>query len=161
MTEDTAVDLRTLTVDIVAGYVSNNELRADELASVIGSTYQALNTAGTPAPDEPQTPQPDKAAVRKSVSPDHLTSFVDGRKYKSLKRHLTTQGLTPDAYRERYGLPSDYPMVAPNYSAQRSALAKTLGLGRKAAAAATSAPPPQAPKPGRRGRAKAAAEASS
>jgi predicted transcriptional regulator len=156
MSEDSAVDLQTLTADIVAAYVSNNKISGEELASLIGSTYQALSTAGSPAaPAEPETPKPDKATVRKSVTPDYLTSFLDGRRYKSLKRHLTTAGLTPHEYRERYGLPSDYPMVAPNYSAQRSALAKTLGLGRKAAAPEPA--PAEPAKPARRGRAKASA----
>ena len=155
-----APDLQTLTADIVAAYVSNNTVSGEELANLIGSTYQALSQAGAPPVEEPQTPKPDKAAVKKSISPDHLTSFIDGRSYKSLKRHLTTQGLTPDEYRQRYGLARDYPMVAPNYSAQRSALAKSLGLGRKAAAAtAEPAPPPPAEpaksssKPAKRGKA--------
>ena len=132
MSDGNAINLTSLTAGIVAAYVTNNEVGAEELATLIGGTYQALSTASAPAaPSEPETPKPDKAAVRKSISPEHLTSFVDGRRYKSLKRHLSTQGLTPDDYRERYGLPKDYPMVAANYSAQRSELAKSLGLGRK------------------------------
>ena len=132
---DDAADLQTLTADIVSAYVSNNKVSGEELSKLIGDTYQALSTAGTPEPTAPETPKPDKAAIRKSLHNDYLTSFIDGRPYKSLKRHLSTNGLTPGEYRERYGLPKDYPMVAPAYSAQRSELAKSLGLGRKAAAA--------------------------
>ncbi len=104
------------------------------------ATPRVGTRSGTPEPVELETPKPDKAAIRKSLHPDHLISFIDGRPYKSLKRHLTTQGLTPDEYRDRYGLPKDYPMVAPSYSAQRSELAKTLGLGRKAAGSAPAEP---------------------
>ena len=96
-----------------------------------------------------------------TLSDDHLTSFIDGKRYKSLKRHLGVAGLTPDDYRAKFGLPKDYPMVAPAYSAQRSSLAKSLGLGlglgRKAAAAPepTPAPEPEPPKAKRKGRGKA------
>ena len=120
-----------------------------------------MSTDGTPEPVECETTKPDKAGIRKSIHPDYLTCFLDGRQYKSLKRRLSTEGLTPDDYRTRFGLPKDYPMVAPSYSAQRSALAKTLGLGRKAASAprapaAEPAPAPAAaPKPGRGRKAKA------
>ena len=140
MADDVAADLQSLTADIVAAYVSHNKVDGGGLAKLIAETYQALSGAGAPPPAEVEAPKPDKAAVKKSVHPDYLTSFLDGRRYKSLKRHLTTQGLTPDEYRTRFGLPKDYPMVAPSYSAQRSALAKTLGLGRKASAAAEPAP---------------------
>jgi predicted transcriptional regulator len=105
-----------------------------------------------PVEIEPEAPKPSAAEIRKSRSPEYLTSFIDGRKYKSLKRHLTTNGLTPDEYRSRYGLPKDYPMVAEAYSAQRSALAKTLGLGRKAAAE------PE-PEPAKKGRGRAGSKA--
>ena len=120
--------------------------------------HKALGSVGQPAvAAEPEAPKPDKAAIRKSMSSDFLTSFIDGRKYKSLKRHLSTKGLSPDEYRIRYGLPKDYPMVAPSYSAQRSELARSLGLGRKAAAP-TPAPEPEAP--AKRGRRKATEAAS-
>ena len=142
MAEDIALDLITLTASVVEAYVSNNKVSSDDLAVLIGTTYEALRTAGEPAPVEPQTPKPDRAAIKKSISADHLTSFIDGRKYKSLKRHLAANGATPASYRDTYGLPSDYPLVAANYSAQRSALAKSLGLGRKAASAPAPAPAP-------------------
>ena len=147
MAEDVAADLQSLTADIIAAYVSHNKVDGAELAKLIADTYQALGSAGAPAPAEVEAPKPDKAAVKKSVQPDYLTSFLDGRRYKSLKRHLTTHGLTPDEYRTRFGLAKDYPMVAPSYSAQRSALAKTLGLGRKAASAAVEPTPSPKPEP--------------
>jgi predicted transcriptional regulator len=81
-----------------------------------------------PAPESVEKPTP--AQVRKSITPDAIISFIDGKAYKTMKRHLGTHGLDPHSYRQRYGLPSDYPMVAPNYAAQRSALAKSIGLGR-------------------------------
>jgi predicted transcriptional regulator len=157
MADDVAHDLKSLTADIVTAYVSNNKVSGEDLSKLIEETYQALSSAGAPAPAEPEAPRPDKAAVKKSIHPDHLTSFLDGRRYKSLKRHLNTQGITPDEYRTRFGLPKDYPMVAPGYSAQRSALAKTLGLGRKAAApeptpAAKPDPTPAKPTKAVRGR---------
>ena len=150
MADDASFDLSTLTADIVSAYVSNNKVQTSELAAVISQVHQALGSVGQPAAPAPaETPKPTTAEIRKSRTPEFLTSFVDGRKYKSLKRHLTTNGMTPDEYRTRYGLPKDYPMVAESYSAQRSALAKTLGLGRKAAAPEPVAPPPPAKKAGR------------
>ena len=139
---DDAPELATLTADIVSAYVSNNEVNASELAGLIASVHGALGSAGEPAQVEAPNHTVDKAAIRKSMSEDYLTSFVDGRRYKSLKRHLSVAGLTPEEYRVKYGLPADYPMVAPAYSAQRSSLAKSLGLGRKAAAAPEPAPEP-------------------
>ena len=121
-----------------------------------------LGSVGQPvAAAEPEAPKPDKAAIRKSMSPDFLTSFLDGRKYKSLKRHLSTKGMTPDEYRTRYGLPKDYPMVASNYSAQRSELARSLGLGRKAAAPVAAPEPASTEAPAKRARRKSSAEATS
>ena len=156
MADDASFDLSTLTADIVSAYVSNNKVEPAKLAEVIAEVHRALGSAGAPVEPVKEDHTKDKAAIKKSVTPDHLISFEDGRKYKSLKRHLKGQGLTPDDYRAKHGLPKDYPMVAPNYSAQRSELAKTLGLGRKAAAAP--APEPEAaPEPAKRGRKKVAA----
>ncbi len=123
-----------LTTEIVGAYVLANTIAASDLPGLIHGVHLALTGAGQPATateeaDVKATP----AQIRKSISPDTLISFEDGKPYKSLKRHLSTRGMTPDEYRAKWGLPKDYPMVAPNYSAQRSALAKTLGLGRKAA----------------------------
>ena len=132
---DTQADvLQALTADIISAYVSKNKVGGDDLARLIGETYAALSQAGSPPPEAPQTPKPDKAAIRKSIQPDHLVSFVDGRRYKSLKRHLTTNGMTADEYRERYGLPRDYPTVAASYSAARSQIALSRGLGRNPSA---------------------------
>jgi predicted transcriptional regulator len=125
-----------LTTEIVGAYVLANSLAASDLPGLIHGVHQALTGAGQPvaAPEEADV-KATSGQIRKSISPDTLISFEDGKPYKSLKRHLSTRGMTPDDYRAKWGLPKDYPMVAPNYSAQRSALAKTLGLGRKAAAA--------------------------
>ncbi len=104
----------------------------EELPALIASTHAALTKLGgpvEPAKEERSTPL---MPIKKTVTPDYLISLEDGKQYKSLKRHLTTRGLTPDEYRRKWGLPYDYPMVAANYAAQRSELAKSIGLGRKA-----------------------------
>jgi predicted transcriptional regulator len=154
-----------LTADIVSAYVSNNSVEAAELANLISQVHQALTQAAEGRKAEPEPPPTPAVPVKKSVTPDYLISLEDGRKYKSLKRHLSTRGMTPDEYRAKWGLAKDYPMVAANYSAQRSSLAKSLGLGRARSggadtAAETSAPAAEeaaAPaKPARARRAKAA-----
>jgi predicted transcriptional regulator len=120
------------TVDVVAAYVANNSLPPTELPSLIASIHEALNSiaAGPSTAAEDTVDRPTPAQIRKSIRPDGLVSFIDGKSYKTLKRHLTKHGLDPQAYRERYGLPADYPTTSANYSAQRSALAKSLGLGQ-------------------------------
>ena len=127
-------ELVALTADIVSAYVSSNDTRTDELPSLISAVHGALSSAGQPAIAEAPTKREPAVPIKKSITPDHLISLLDGRKYKSLKRHLSTQGFTPESYRAEFGLPSDYPMVAASYSAQRSSLAKSLGLGRREAA---------------------------
>ena len=119
-----------LTADIVSAYVANNKLNAAELPALITSTYAALNGVGAPQA-EPETNDQlkTKAEIKKSIGGSHLISFLDGKPYRSLKRHLTANGHTVAEYKARFGLPDDYPMTAPEYSAQRSALAKQLGLG--------------------------------
>ncbi|ACA20434.1 transcriptional regulator, MucR family [Methylobacterium sp. 4-46] len=118
--------------DIVSAYVSSNRVSAGELPSLIASLHTALQGLGKPAtPPAEETPKATAAQIRKSITPDALISLIDGKPYKTLKRHLTTQGLTPDEYRKKFGLPSDYPMVASNYAAHRSELAKTSGLGQR------------------------------
>lgn len=119
-----------LTADIVSAYVANNKLNAAELPALIASTYAALNGVGAPEA-EPETNDQlkTKAEIKKSIGGSHLISFLDGKPYRSLKRHLTANGHTIAEYKARFGLPDDYPMTAPDYSAQRSALAKQLGLG--------------------------------
>ncbi|MFD2053578.1 MucR family transcriptional regulator [Mesorhizobium calcicola] len=137
MTDETSAEktaLLELTADIVAAYVQNNATPVAGLPDLISTVNFALSALITPiaAPEPVQTPA---VNPKKSVFADYIISLEDGRKYKSLKRHLgATYGLTPDAYRAKWGLAKDYPMVAPSYSATRSAMAKTIGLGRKAAA---------------------------
>ncbi|KNY21220.1 MucR family transcriptional regulator [Methylobacterium sp. ARG-1] len=120
------------TVDVVAAYVANNSLPPTELPSLIASIHEALNSiaSGPSAAAEDTVDRPTPAQIRKSIRPDGLISFIDGKSYKTLKRHLTKHGLDPQSYRERFGLPADYPTTSANYSAQRSALAKSLGLGQ-------------------------------
>ena len=131
--DNQTTDLIDLAGDIVSAYVANNSTPASELPGLIQSVHAALTRLASglaePAPEEiheKATP----AQIRKSVTPSGIVSFLDGRTYKTLKRHLTGHGLDPHSYRQRYGLPVDYPMVASDYAAQRSALAKSIGLGR-------------------------------
>jgi predicted transcriptional regulator len=135
-----------MTADIVAAYVSNNPLPVSELARVIADTYAAvskLQGASAPQPEEKSEPA---VPIKKSVTPDFIICLEDGKKFKSLKRHLGTHyNLTPDAYRTKWGLPADYPMVAPHYAAERSRLARAIGLGRKVATPEPVAPPAPAP----------------
>jgi len=146
MTAEEDTTLIELTADVVAAYVSNNPVPACDLPALIADVHLALGRARAPAAE----PVPElKPAVnpKKSVFPDYLVSLEDGKQYKALKRHLTRIGLTPAEYRAKWGLPNDYPMVAPNYAAVRSALAKSIGLGRKKAG------PVPTPAPNKRGRA--------
>ena len=128
-------EILRMTAEVVAAYVGNNSLSATQLPEVINTVYGTFNRvkgATTLANGQPQ-----KAAipVRRSITPDYIVCLEDGKKLKMLKRHLrTVYGLSPDEYRAKWRLPTDYPMVAPNYSKQRSAFAKKIGLGRSAAA---------------------------
>jgi predicted transcriptional regulator len=126
-----SAELLRMTSDVVAAYVRNNPLQTTELSSVIQTVHSslaALNGAGGEAKAEPAKPA---VSIRRSVTPDYLVCLEDGKKLKMLKRHLrTTYDMTPDEYRAKWGLPADYPMVAPNYAKQRSAFAKKIGLGR-------------------------------
>jgi predicted transcriptional regulator len=119
--------------DLVAAYVSNNRVPVAELPALIASVHAAmtgLTASGASAePPEPTVEKPTPAQIKKSMRPDGLVSFLDGRAYKTLKRHLTKHGLTPDSYRARFGLPSDYPVVAAAYSERRSNLAKERRFG--------------------------------
>ncbi len=164
-----ALDLRIDAVaEIIAAYVSNNQVPANELPGLISNVRAALDgTAGAAqtAPEAEPEPLVPAVPIKKSITPDYLISLEDGRKYKSLKRHLmASYGMSADDYRKKWGLPSDYPMVAPNYAATRSALALSMGLGRKRAEAPSiEAEPEPAPAPvaeapkAKRGRAKKAA----
>lgn len=141
MTEDIhngGSNLAELTGEIVSAYVVKNSVPAAELPKLIEGVHAALTTLQTGAPVpalEENSERPSTAQVRKSVQPDGLVSFIDGQSYKTLKRHLTKHGLDPRSYRERYGLPADYPMVAQSYAERRSALAKAIGLGQPGAMA--------------------------
>jgi predicted transcriptional regulator len=138
-----AAELAGLTADLVAAYVSNNPLPATALPDLIAAVYMSLSGLGTPIASvvESQTPA---VNPKRSVFPDYIICLEDGRKFKSLKRHIGTHfNLTPDAYRTKWNLPRDYPMVAPEYAAKRSALAKASGLGRKAAPAPAKKAPPK------------------
>jgi predicted transcriptional regulator len=120
-----------LTADVVAAYVANNSMSATDLPGLIASIHTAMTALSAPAPTaEAEKPVP-PVSIKKSVTPDYIISLEDGKQYKSLKRHLSGRGLTPSEYRTKWGLPHDYPMVAANYAAQRSELAKAMGLGRK------------------------------
>ncbi len=129
---ENSLRLVTLVGEIVAAYVSNNSVPPTALPELMASVHAALAALdGQPpaAAAEPAVERPTPAQIRKSVQEDGIVSFIDGRSYKTMKRHLTAHGLTPERYRARYGLPDDYPMTAPGYAAQRSALAKAIGLG--------------------------------
>jgi predicted transcriptional regulator len=128
-------DLIDLIADIVCAYVSHNALSVNDLPRLIADVHAALRGLQSPVAAAAVEEQKPAVAVRKSVSPDYIICLEDGKKFKSLKRHLRTHyNLSPEEYREKWGLPADYPMVAPNYSATRSRLAKDNGLGRKAMA---------------------------
>lgn len=125
-------ELIEMTADIVSAYVSNNSVVPADLPSLIDQTFIALQQAATKESQPRSVPLNPAVSIKKSVTPEYIICLEDGKKFKSLKRHLrTSYNLTPEEYREKWGLPYDYPMVAPNYAAQRSAMAKKIGLGRK------------------------------
>jgi len=129
--ENTEETLLTLTADIVAAHVSNNSVAVNDLPNLIQNVHSALSgISGKAAPVEAK-PEP-KVSIRSSIKPDYIVCLEDGKKLKMLKRHLMTHyNLTPDQYRQKWGLSADYPMVAPNYAEQRRTLAKSIGLGTK------------------------------
>lgn len=128
-----------LAADIVSAFVSNNSVPASDLPALIASIHGALQTVANPAQVKAEEKPTPAVPIKKSVTPEAIISLIDGKPYKSLKRHLTGQGLTPAEYRERFGLPRDYPMVAPAYAQKRSELAKASGLGQQRRNAAKSA----------------------
>ncbi|WP_431282386.1 MucR family transcriptional regulator [Humitalea sp. 24SJ18S-53] len=140
MSQDNSPDLLGLTVDIVSAHVSHNPVGMADLPSLIQQVHKTLASLGTTAttiavPAPVEKPQP-AVSVKKSIQDDHLVCLEDGKKLKMLKRHLkTSYNLSPEQYREKWGLPADYPMVAPAYARTRSALAKQIGLGTKPKAA--------------------------
>jgi predicted transcriptional regulator len=129
--QSTSADLLRMTAEVVAAYVRNNPLPAAELSSIINTVHGSLAAidGGGALSAEPLRPA---VSVRRSVQPDHIVCLEDGKKLKMLKRHLMTHyGMTPEDYRAKWGLPNDYPMVAPNYAEKRRQLAKAIGLGKK------------------------------
>jgi predicted transcriptional regulator len=156
-------DLVELTSEIVSAYVTHNKVSSEDLPSVITSVHSALQGLDQEKQREPEKPTP-MVPIKRSITPDYLISLEDGRRYKSLKRHLSGRGLTPQQYREKWGLAKD----APNYAQQRSELAKALGLGQQRRKRPTDTPPPApppateaegGPPPRRRGRPRSAANA--
>lgn len=136
-----------LTTEIVSAYVSKNPVPASELPGLIAVVASSIKRLSTSAPAEVEKPVP-AVPIKKSVTQDYIISLEDGQKFRSMKRPLMARyGMTPDEYRAKWGLPADYPMVAPGYSTARSEMAKQMGLGRKAG---------QKPKPAKRGRKKTA-----
>ncbi|VXB41441.1 MucR family transcriptional regulator [Brevundimonas sp. G8] len=131
MTESTT-ELTVLTTEIIAAYVENNRVEVDALPNLIRAVYGALNGLGVDVVEvEVEQPKPTALQVRKSITDAGLVSFIDGKTYQTLKRHIGRHDMTPDDYRARYGLSADYPIVAPAYAARRSELAKAIGLGTK------------------------------
>ena len=150
-TDQTA--LLAMTTGIVANFVANNRVSPDELPGLVTMVHAALSgLGGDPEAEEAVTPaRLTPAAIRKLIGPDGIISLIDGRKFKSMKRHLSLQGFTPESYREHFSLPKDFPMVSPEYAARRSALARSMGLGLggrqpKADVAAKPARKPKTPK---------------
>ncbi|KAA0681492.1 MucR family transcriptional regulator [Roseomonas genomospecies 6] len=124
-------ELLRMTADIVSAYVSKNVLPAQQIPEVINTVYSSLTGLNTQPREVPSEPLKPAVPIRKSVTPEYIVCLEDGKKLKMLKRHLrSTYNMSPDEYRARWGLPPDYPMVAPNYAAQRSEFAKRIGLGR-------------------------------
>jgi predicted transcriptional regulator len=157
--EKDKINFTELTTEIVSAYVANNSVPVAELPALLSGVHAALNgLGGASAPAEPKVEKPTPSQIRKSITPDALISFLDGRPYKTLKRHLSGNGLTIEEYRERFGLPRDYPSTAASYSAQRSELARALGLGQQRRNAAKTAAVSEtvAEVPKARGRKKAA-----
>ena len=120
-----------MTSDVVAAYVSNNPVQANDLPNVIERVHATIRDLSSVTPSEAPKEVTPAVSVRKSITPDYLVCLEDGKRFKSLKRHLRSKyNLSPEEYREKWGLPADYPMVAPNYAKQRSELAKKMGLGQ-------------------------------
>ncbi|MCX7304098.1 MAG: MucR family transcriptional regulator [Hyphomicrobiales bacterium] len=130
MSEIEETTLITLTAEIVSAYVTNNRLPQAGLSELIGNVSDSIRKLAVPAPLPEAAPVP-AVNPKKSVHPDYIICLEDGKKFKSMKRHIASHGLTPHQYRAKWNLPADYPMTAPNYSAARSAMAKDIGLGQK------------------------------
>ena len=132
MADESDMDFLRLTARIVSAHIGKNQVAANALPELIQSVHRSLATVGTAEPAPAPAPLTPAVPIRRSVFPDHIVCLEDGKKLKMLKRHLqASYGMTPQQYREKWGLPADYPMVAPNYASHRSTLAKQAGLGRK------------------------------
>ncbi len=132
MTDTTGKNFIDLTANIVSAYLSNNPTPASEIPGLINQIHAALVRVSTGRSETPAEPAKPAVSVKKSMTPDYLVCLEDGKRFKSLKRHLRSQyNMTPEQYREKWGLPPDYPMVAPNYAVARSQLAKKMGLGQQ------------------------------
>lgn len=132
MAGESDMDVLRLTAKIISAHVGNNQVTVAALPELIQSVHRSLVVAGTVEPVSAPAPLTPAVPIRRSVFPDHIVCLEDGKKLKMLKRHLqTSYGMTPQQYREKWGLPADYPMVAPNYASHRSSLAKQIGLGRR------------------------------
>lgn len=148
---DNTYDLLEMTTGILANFVSHNRIGPEELPGLVSAIHGSLSRLGE-APQEPEVESPAKltpAVIRKLITPTGITSLIDGRQFKSLKRHVGLHGYTPESYREHFSLPADFPMVHPEYAARRSELAKSMGLGvarRKSASPAKAARKPRAVK---------------
>lgn len=141
-----------LAAEIVSAYVSNNSLPTSELPGLIDAVHASLVKVATGATEQPVEAPVPAVPIKKSITPDYIICLEDGKKFKSLKRHLRTKyDMTPDQYRAKWGLPPDYPMVAPNYASARSELAKAMGLGAQRRKAEPEAAASAAPR-GRRGK---------
>lgn len=132
-TDASHTGLIELTSEVIAAYVAHNSISAADLPKLIADVHAAMASlsAGNANVEPEAPPLVPAVSIRRSITPDYLVCLDDGKKFKALKRHLTQLGMTPDEYRTKWGLPKDYPMVAPNYAATRSQLAKQNGLGRK------------------------------
>jgi len=155
MSDQTDLPLVVITTGIVANYVGNNAVPTSELPALIASVQAALVKLQSGAVEETAKVLTPAISIKKSITPDYIICLEDGKKFKSLKRHLRTQyDLSPDDYRAKWGLPPDYPMVAPNYAQARSDLAKSMGLGQQRRKAAPAPEPVKAAKGGRKKAAK-------
>jgi predicted transcriptional regulator len=128
---DQPLDLLKMTTQVVTSYVGNNSVSREELPALIQAVHQALSSEASGTSQAPIEPAKPAVPIKKSIGDDYIVCLEDGRRMKSLKRHLHSHGLTPEAYRNKWGLPRDYPMVAPAYALSRSELAKSMGLGQK------------------------------
>lgn len=132
--KDVSAEVMEMTTDIVSAYVSNNPVSMTDLPNLINEVYEALQKTRSETVEEEPEPLKPAVSIKKSINPDFIICLEDGKKFKSLKRHLRTHyDLSPEEYREKWGLAADYPMVAPNYAKARSALAKKMGLGQRKA----------------------------